>query len=129
MAVNYISFDDAARALRAVAGDLRQPDANRHAAALAFDVLTTASRAKLAEPTRVRRTEPGYGDQEPVDVLAAVRCTCGTISPEMTAYHSDRIHETARLLGNLVDVLHTRGLLSRNDLLAVLGDGWGIEKQ
>lgn len=42
------TFDDACKALNAVAGDMRGPDANRHAAARAYDVLHGAAHASHA---------------------------------------------------------------------------------
>jgi hypothetical protein len=39
-----ITFADALRVLNAVAGDLREPDANRHAAARAYDMLLDVGR-------------------------------------------------------------------------------------
>lgn len=40
-----VTFDDASKALNAVAGDMREADANRHAAARAYDVLHGRDRA------------------------------------------------------------------------------------
>lgn len=127
MTTDRVTFDDAARALNAVAGDLREPDANRHAAALAYDVLTSANRTRR----KVRRvTRPNREPEQPSSVWFAIQRECGAVMLSPREFPIDRrlsaLVKTTEILGNLVDLLHQRGVLSENDLLTILGDGWEI---
>lgn len=126
MTTDRVTFDDAARALNAVAGDLREPDANRHAAALAYDVLTSASRT----PRKLRRIDK-HQEQPSSRVAWAVQRHCGAVMlfprDESDGHRLHALGSTTRVLGTLVDVLHRRGLLSENDLLTILEDRWEFD--